>query len=312
MVKDISIVIPCYNEGKNVYVLFGQLKKVVLAMKKSYEIIYVDDGSTDDTYRFLEKIRSLDPNVRVIKFRKNFGQTAAFDAGFSHAEGKVIISMDADLQNDPQDIPRLIEKMREGFDVVCGWRADRDDPFMKKFTSRIANKVRKSLTKETIHDSGCSLRAYKKECFDGLTLYGEMHRYIPAILMWKGFRVGEVKVHHHPRTYGKTKYGPKRVAKGFLDLLVVKFWMQYSGRPMHLFGGVGFLTSFLGSLIGIYLAIMKFFYHQAIGNRPLLLLAVLLIIIGIQFIVFGILGDILVKTYYESKGAKNYLIEKIL
>jgi glycosyltransferase involved in cell wall biosynthesis len=312
MAKDLSIVIPCYNEGKNVYILYGRLKKVLLSLKKTYEIIYIDDGSRDDTFAFLEKIRSLDSNVRVVKFRKNFGQTAAFDAGFSLAEGKVIVSMDADLQNDPEDIPLLLGKMRQGFDVVCGWRADRKDPFLKKLTSKLANRVRKSFTKETIHDSGCSLRAYKKECFDGLTLYGEMHRYIPAILTWRGFKVSEVKVHHYPRQFGKTKYGAKRVLKGFLDLIVVKFWMQYSGRPMHLFGGLGFLTSFLGSLIGIYLAIMKFVYHQAIGNRPLLLLAVLLVIIGVQFIVFGILGDILIKTYYESNGKKNYLIEKIL
>jgi len=309
---DLSIVIPCYNEGKNVYLLFGMLKKTLLSLKKSYEIIYIDDGSTDDTGIFLDRIKKLDPShVIILKMRKNFGQTAAFDAGFSHAKGRLIITLDADLQNDPADIPLLIDKLHKGYDVVCGWRYDRKDPLMKTMISRVANALRKFLTKETIHDSGCSLRVYKRECVEGLTLYGEMHRFIPAILMWKGFKIGEVKVHHHPRTYGKTKYTAKRVLKGLLDVIVVKFWMQYSSRPMHLFGTIGFVTSFLGFVIGVYLAILKFVYHATIGSRPLLLLAVLLIIIGVQFVMFGIFGDILVKTYYESRKEKNYLIEKI-
>jgi glycosyltransferase involved in cell wall biosynthesis len=313
MALDLSIVIPCYNEGKNVYLLFGRLKKSLEPLKKSYEIIYVDDGSTDDTISYLEKIKKLDPShIVIVKFRKNFGQTAAFDAGFKQAKGAIIVTLDADLQNDPQDIPLLLKKMNEGYDVVSGWRSERKDPFMKKISSKFANALRKSITKETIHDSGCSLKAYKKECFDDLTLYGEMHRYIPAILMWKGFKIGEVKVKHYPRSHGKTKYGAMRIFKGFMDLIVVKFWMQYSSRPMHLFGGIGVLSSLLGFLIGVYLTFLKIVYNAGIANRPLLLLSILLLVMGVQFILFGILGDIMVKNYYDQKKERNYAIEKVM
>jgi glycosyltransferase involved in cell wall biosynthesis len=310
---DLSIVVPCYNEGKNVYLLFARIKKTLTQLRKSYEIIYVDDGSSDDTYAYLDKIKQLDPDhVVVVKFRKNFGQTAAFDAGFKQAKGKIIVTLDADLQNDPADIPLLLKKMDEGYDVVSGWRWQRQDPSGKKIASKLANRLRKSITKETIHDSGCSLKAYKRECFDDLTLYGEMHRYIPAILMWRGFKIGEVKVSHHERQFGKTKYSAARIFKGFMDLIVVKFWMQYSSRPMHLFGGIGLISSFLGFIIGLYLAFLKIVYHAGIGNRPLFMLSILLIIMGVQFILFGILGDIQVKNYYDQKKERNYAIEKVL
>ncbi|MBU1975637.1 MAG: glycosyltransferase family 2 protein [Nanoarchaeota archaeon] len=310
---ELSIVIPCYNEGKNVYLLYQRIKEAMRKIGKSYEIIYVDDGSHDDTLKYLKKVKNIAPNKTVIvKLRKNFGQTAALDAGFKQAKGKVFITMDGDLQNDPADIPKLLKKMATGYDVVSGWRHARRDPFGKKIFSKMANSLRKSLTKEKIHDSGCSLKAYKRECFEDLNLYGEMHRYIPAILMWKGYRIGEVKVKHYARKYGKTKYNSIRLFKGFMDLLVVKFWMQFSGRPMHLFGGLGAIVSFLGFIIGLYLVYLKIFYKAGIMNRPLLLLVILLLIIGVQFLMFGIFGDILIKTYYDQKPGSSYSIEKIM
>jgi glycosyltransferase involved in cell wall biosynthesis len=307
----ISIIIPCYDEEGNVVPLYLRLRKVLEGIGDKWEIIFIDDGSTDNTFRILEGLNKKDKRVRIIKFRRNFGQTAAMDAGFKHAKGEIIIPMDADLQNDPRDIPRLIAKINEGYDVVSGWRYKRKDPITKKIFSRIADILRRLLTGVKIHDSGCTLKAYKKECFDGLDLYGEMHRSIPALLFWKGFKIGEIKIMHHKRLYGKTKYNLKRVIKGFLDLLVVVFWQRYSARPIHLFGGVGLLTGFVGFIIALYLTIMKLLYNQSIANRPLLLLAVLLIILGVQFLVFGVLADIMVKLYY-GKDRRNYNIEKII
>ncbi|MFH1072275.1 MAG: glycosyltransferase family 2 protein [Nanoarchaeota archaeon] len=310
---DLSIVIPAYNEEQNIPLLASQIKKAVDRLRKTYEIIFIDDGSRDNTFAVLKRMHELDPeHVHIIRMRKNFGQTAAFDAGFKHARGKIIITMDADLQNDPEDILLLLNKMKEGYDVVSGWRWQRKDPFSKKMLSKFANLLRRIVTKENIHDSGCSLKAYKRECFSDLNLYGEMHRYIPAILQWKGFRIGEVKVHHRQRKYGKTKYSFSRVLKGFLDLLVVKFWMQYSSRPMHLFGTIGIFSFLLGIITSIYLTIMKFLYHQSLANRPLLLLAILLMIMGIQFIIFGFLGDMLMKIYYDRREESNYNIKQVL
>jgi hypothetical protein len=220
--------------------------------------------------------------------------------------------MDADLQNDPDDIPRLIKKLNEGYDVISGWRCNRKDPLLKKISSSFANSLRRVLTGERIHDSGCSLKAYRKKCIDDLDLYGEMHRFVPALLMWRGFKIGEIKVKHHKRVYGKTKYGIKRLAKGFLDLLIVKFWMQYSARPIHLFGGIGSFSFIIGFIIGLYLSIRKLFSGIQLSNRPLLLLSMLLIMLGVQLFVFGILADIMVKVYYEIRNKKNYKIEKIL
>ena len=307
----LSIVIPTYNEERNVKPLYEEIKEVLTRVKTEYEIIFIDDGSSDKTFSELLKIHELDKNVKTIKFRANAGQTAALDAGFKSAEGDIIIAMDADLQNDPHDIPRLIKKLQESnLDCVSGWRFNRKDTFSKKIFSKFANILRKSLTKEKIHDSGCTLKAYRKECFEDLNLYGEMHRFIPALLMWKGFKVGELKVNHRSRKYGKTKYSMKRILKGFLDLIVVKFWMQYSTRPVHLFGGLGVITTFLGFIIGLYLMFIKFMQGASIGNRPLLLLSVLCFIIGIQFLLFGILADILIKDFYKDK--RPYKIEKVL
>jgi len=265
---DISVVVPVYNEQDNVQLLFKRNAEVLSRMKVRYEIIIVDDGSRDRTLQNLLQIK--DSHLKIIRFRRNFGQTAAMDAGFKAAKGKIIISMDGDLQNDPGDIPRLIEKMKLGYDVVCGWRKHRKDPILKHILSRGANLLRKCILNDRIHDSGCSLWAYKNECFDDLDLYGEMHRFIPALLEWKGFKVTELVVKHHPRKFGKTKYTMQRVLKGFLDMIVVRFWMQYSTRPIHLFGGMGVTMGLLGILVGIYLSVLKFVYGLSIANRPLL------------------------------------------
>jgi glycosyltransferase involved in cell wall biosynthesis len=308
---DISVVIPTYNEEKNVILLHRKIKEVLDSMGKDYEIIFVDDGSRDKTFQNLQMMKQADKRVKIIKFRSNFGQTAALDAGFKQAKGDVIIAMDADLQNDPADIPRLIAKLNQGYDCVSGWRKNRKDPLTKHIASRGANLLRKIIIHDKIQDSGCTLKAYRKECFEDLDLYGEMHRFIPALLQWRGFKITELPVKHHPRKYGKTKYSMKRVIKGMLDMIVVKFWMGYSARPIHLFGGFGILMGLIGFVIALYLVIVKLFYGQGIANRPLLLLAALLMILGVQFLIFGVLADIMIKVYYGEKR-KSYSIEKIL
>lgn len=308
---DLSIIVPAYNEEKNVLLLYEKIRAVAERMRvshrMSYELIFIDDGSRDRTLSALRGIS--DHHLVVIAFRKNFGQTAALDAGFKAARGRILVPLDADLQNDPEDIPRLVAKLNEGYDVVSGWRVNRRDSFAKHIISRGANLLRKVLLHDTIHDSGCTLKAYRRECFENLTLYGEMHRFIPAILSLRGFKVTELPVRHHPRKYGATKYSVKRVLKGFLDMLVVTFWMRYATRPIHLFGTLGILTTFLGFLIGLYLTALKILFNEPIGNRPLLLLVVLLVVLGIQFIIFGLMSDILVKIYYQNQS--TYAIEKI-
>jgi glycosyltransferase involved in cell wall biosynthesis len=309
----LSIVIPIFNEEENIKILYNRIVEVMEKLKKEYEIIFVDDGSVDNSFRILEGIHNRDNKVKVIKFRKNFGQTYALNAGFKQAQGKVIITMDGDLQNDPEDIPRLIEKMKEGYDAVSGWRFNRKDPLSKRIPSKIASWLRQIITKDKIHDSGCTLKAYKRECFENLELYGEMHRFIPTMLKWKGFKVGEIKVRHHPRVHGKTKYGLRRVIRGFIDLINAKFWTDYSTRPLHLFAGIGGFFIVIGMIIVFYKFFIELLYfHKPLDLGPLLMAAVLFIIIGIQFIVMGFLGEIQVRTYYEKTGQKSYTIEKIL
>ncbi|MBI2546192.1 glycosyltransferase family 2 protein [Candidatus Woesearchaeota archaeon] len=314
MAKDIeiSVVIPAYNEQENVELLYRKLKPVLDKLRKKHEIIIVDDGSTDKTFGVLKQLHGKDNSVKVIKFRRNFGQTAAFDAGFKQAAGNVIITMDADLQNDPEDIPKLLAKLDEGWDVVAGWRVNRKDSFSKRMFSIFANMFRMLLNdKLRIHDSGCSLKAYRKECLDDLDLYGEMHRFIPSLLAWKGFRIAEVAVKHNPRKFGKSKYNLTRLLKGFLDLLVVNFWMKYSARPIHLFGGFGVLSLVAGFIINVYMVWLKFWRGATLSNRPLLLLGVMLVLLGVVLLVFGILADIMVKVYYRSPRTA-YSIEKKL
>ncbi|MCM2325641.1 MAG: glycosyltransferase family 2 protein [Candidatus Woesearchaeota archaeon] len=302
----ISVVVPAYNEEKNISELHSQIRRA----SKDCQIIFVDDGSTDNTFLELEKLKKKDKNLVIIKFRKNFGQTAAWRAGFDNATGDVVVTMDADLQNDPEDIPKLVKKIDEGYDVVSGWRQKRKDSLSKKSFSLLSRFLRGKMIGDEIHDSGCSLKAYRKECLADLELHGEMHRYIAELLAFKGYKIGEVKVNHRPRTKGKTKYGLIRLPKGLLDLVVVLFWQKYSDRPIHLFGGLGLLMSMIGTAIAGYLVYMKIFFGESLANRPLLLLAVLLIILGIQAIIFGLIADVLSKIYYKEKRAYN--IEKIV
>ncbi|AAM04605.1 TPA: glycosyltransferase family 2 protein [Methanosarcina acetivorans] len=310
---ELSVVIPAYNEEENIEPCYREITSALEPLGINYEIIFVDDGSKDSTFKELQNLSKNDNKLKVIKFRKNFGQSAALRAGLDHAAGRIIVTMDADLQNDPKDIPKLLEKLeKEDLDVVCGWRFDRKDPLSKKFVSKFANRLRTRFTGETIHDSGCTLRAYVKESTEDLELYGELHRYIPAMLSWKGYRIGEIKTNHRERKYGKTKYDWKRIVKGFLDLLVVTFWQKYSLRPIHIFGSMGIVLSFFGGIVSLYIVILRLFYGIGITDRPLFTVSVMSLVIGIQFFTIGILADILVKIYYGQNGRKNYLVERII
>jgi glycosyltransferase involved in cell wall biosynthesis len=313
MDSTLSIIIPAYNEEDNIEPVYRELKSVLSETGYPYEILFIDDGSTDQTFQKMKSIQIKDDSVRIIKFRKNFGQSAALQAGFDFATGTIIITMDSDLQNDPHDIPSLITKMeQEDFDVVCGWRYNRQDSAFKKLFSKMANSLRKFLTKETIHDSGCTLRSYKKECVEDLELYGELHRYIPAVLQWKGYRVGELKVNHRERTHGLSKYTWKRLTKGFLDLIVIAFWQKYSVRPMHIFGGFGFILAIVGFFISLYLILERLFFNMGLTERPLFLVGFFLLVVGIQFIALGILADILLKIYHGQNEWKPYRVDEIL
>ncbi len=313
MDSTLSIIIPAYNEEDNIDPAYNELISVLARTGHPYEILFIDDGSTDQTFQKMKSLQLKDNSVRIIKFRKNFGQSAALQAGFDYASGTILITMDSDLQNDPRDIPALIEKMEhEDLDVVCGWRYNRQDPVFKKIFSKMANSLRKFLTRETIHDSGCTLRSYRKECVEDMELYGELHRYIPAVLQWKGYRVGELKVNHRERTYGLSKYTWKRLIKGFLDLIVIAFWQKYSARPMHIFGGFGFILGITGFFICLYLIFERLFFNMGLTERPLFLVGILLLVVGMQFIALGILADILLKIYHGQNERKPYRVDKIL
>jgi len=308
----LSVVIPLYNEEENVQMLFERLKGTLDHLKKEYEIILVDDGSTDRTLSILEEIQAKDKTVVVLSLRRNFGQTAAFAAGFDFARGDVIVTMDGDLQNDPADIPKLLELIKDN-DLVSGWRKKRKDPFFtRRLPSIMANWLISNVTGVKLHDYGCSLKAYRREVIKNLKLYGEMHRFIPAVASWYGVRIAEVETIHHQRLRGKSKYGISRTIKVVLDLITVKFLQSFSTKPIQFFGPVGIISGFLGFLISLYLAIDKLFFGRDIGGRPLLLLGALLIIVGIQLIGMGLLGEMLVRVYHESQRKPIYVIKKIL
>lgn len=304
----LSVVVPLYNEEENARELHKKIVEACNPLGKAYEIIFIDDGSSDATVKNCEGLTPL----KLIKFRKNYGQTASFDAGIKAAEGDVIITMDGDLQNDPNDIKLLLEKMNEGYDVVSGWRFARKDPFMKKLSSRMANLMRKLLVEDNIHDSGCSLKAYKRECFKDVDLFGEMHRFMPAILQFDGYKVGEVKVNHFPRIHGTTKYNWKRGIKGIVDMVSIWFWRKYSNRPVHLFGGSGMFCIFAGFAVLAWMLIAKIFFDVSLSEKIWPLIGVFLIMIGIQLFIFGLLADILLKNYYKSRGTMNYSIKEII
>ena len=310
---DLSVVVPVYNEVENLGELHRQLTRTLHEMDSSYEILYVDDGSRDGSFSLLRKIREDDDHVVVVRFRRNFGQTAAFSAGFDHARGQVVVTLDADLQNDPADIPRLLAAMDEGFDVVSGWRRDRQDRFWsRRVPSMIANRLISIVTGVRLHDYGCSLKAYDHEVAKSLRLYGEMHRFIPALASWMGVEVTEIPVSHRPRVHGKSKYGISRTVRVLLDLLTVRFLLSYAVRPMQLFGLLGLVGALVGLGLGIYLSVLKIFYGQTIGSRPLLLFAVLAMLAGIQMLTMGLLGELVVRTYHETQGKPTYVIRETL
>jgi len=309
----ISVVIPLYNEEESVPQLYEELTATLEATGHPYEIIVVDDGSSDSSFDHLQRLHELDPRLKVIRFRRNFGQTAAFAAGFDAAQGDVIVTLDADLQNDPADIPRLLTKANEGYDVVSGWRVKRRDPFHRRLPSQVANWLISRVTGVRLHDYGCSLKVYRREVVKNIRLYGELHRFIPAIASWMGVSIAEIQVNHRPRSFGRSKYGTvTRTVKVFLDLLTVRFLLSYATRPIHVFGGLGLLAVGAGSALGLYLTYVKLVLREDIGNRPLLTLAVLLMIVGVQMISMGLLGELVVRTYHESQDKPIYVVREKL
>jgi glycosyltransferase involved in cell wall biosynthesis len=305
----ISIVIPVYNEEENLDALQTRINENLENLKYDYEIIYVDDGSRDRSYSILERLASSDLRIKVIRFRKNYGQTAAMSAAIDVARGDVIIPLDADLQNDPQDIPRLLAKIDEGYDVVSGWRKQRQDTFVtRKLPSMMANRLISSVTGVYLHDYGCSLKAYRAEIIKEVRLYGEMHRFIPAFSALEGARVTEIPVAHHPRMAGKSKYGLSRTIKVFLDLMVVKFLGTYAKRPIHIFGSLGLLICLGGVISGAVTLYQKFTSDAWVHKNPLILLAVFLFMLGVQFFMMGLLAELIMRTYHESQGKKTYTI----
>lgn len=312
MKESVSIVIPVFEEEESIPHLYASIKAVMEPLGRKYEILFVDDGSRDGSFNALKAIQVKDPTVVVVSFRRNFGQTAAMAAGFQYANGDIIVTMDADLQNDPNDIPRLLEKAKE-FDVVSGWRKNRQDKFLsRRLPSIMANWLISKVTGVALHDYGCTLKAYRKEVIKDVRLYGEMHRFIPAMASWVGASITEVETTHHARQFGKSKYGISRTIRVLLDLITVKFLQSFSTRPIHAFGSVGLLLSLAGFAIGIYLSFDKLVLGNNIGGRPLLSLGVLLIILGVQLIVLGLLGEMLARVYHESQGKPIFTVRKVL
>lgn len=308
----LSVVIPLLNEEENIPILYQELVDVLATLKEEYEIVFIDDGSTDRSLELLKELQTRDSHVVVVSFRKNFGQTAAMAAGFDYARGEVIITMDADLQNDPRDIPLLLEKIKAGNDVVTGWRYDRKDAFLnRRLPSIIANKIISRTTGVNLHDYGCTLKAFRREVIKCVKLYGEMHRFIPAIASGMGIDFTEVKVNHRPRRFGSSKYGISRTIRVILDLLTVKFLLSYSTRPIQVFGLMGVISGGIGFLIALMMTIQRQFFGVPLSDRPLLFLAVLLIFIGIQFISLGLIAELQARTYHESQNKPVYHVKNV-
>jgi glycosyltransferase involved in cell wall biosynthesis len=309
---NLSVILPIYNEEKNVAILYDELNKVLPGLKLEYEIICVNDGSKDKSLEELKKIAAIDKNFKVINFIHNFGQTAAMSAGINSATGDIIIPMDSDLQNDPADIPKFLDKINEGYDVVAGWRQSRwQGSFLKrKLPSMIANWLIGTITNVKLHDAGCSMKAYKREVIQGLNLYGEMHRFIAAYVSWKRGNIAEIPVNSRERIYGETKYGLSRTFKVILDLIVFKFISKYMNKPIHFFGGLGFISFFLGFATGLAAVILKIFHIRDFVATPLPIFTALLIIVGVQLIALGVISEILMRIYYESQNKYPYIIKE--
>jgi len=300
---DISVVVPLYNEEESLRELHERLTAVLSGLGKSYEIVFVDDGSTDGSYRVLEELHRKDPaHVSAHSFGRNFGKSAALATGFERSAGDVVITMDADLQDDPAEIPGMLEALGRGSDLVCGWKYPRHDPVTKRLPSKVINWLTASLTGVRVHDMNCGLKAYRRDVVDGLSLYGEQHRFIPALAHAKGFRVDELKVRHHPRKFGSTKFGAKRFVEGVFDLITVLFLTRYIRKPLHFFGVAGLVLLMLGGGAMSYL-VVGWFMGRWIGDRPLFMLSVLMMIIGIQFISTGLLGEMLTSLTHRQGAA---------
>ena len=305
--KKVSIIVPLLNEEESLRPLYNEIKKSLKTIPIDHEIMFIDDGSTDKSLNIIKELARLDNKIHYFSFRSNYGKSAALQVGFKNVTGDAVITMDADLQDDPNEFLPLLKKLDEGFDLVSGWKKKRFDPIIKKTSSKFFNYITRLFTRVKIHDFNCGLKAYQKHVVQNINVYGELHRYIPVLAEWKGFSVTEIVVRHHPRRYGKTKFGISRFFKGFIDLITVIFTTRYIKRPMHLFGFVGMITALAGFVISAWLAVEKLFYGYSLSNRPLLFLGILLIIVGVQFFAIGLLGEILVHNFNDEK---EYIIKE--
>ncbi len=309
----LSVVVPVYNEVANLPQLQEELQAALEPLGISYEIIFVDDGSTDGSLKVLQEIAAAAPQVMIIELRRNFGQTAALSAGMDFAQGEIVVCLDADLQNDPADIPRLLAKLAEGYDLVSGWRRHRRDHWLSRnLVSKVANSLISRITQVRLHDYGCTLKAYRRDLLDHIRLYGQMHRFIPALAGLVGARIAEIPVHHRPRLHGRSNYGLGRMFTVLMDLLTVKFLGSYSSRPINLFGGSGLVLIGLSGVSGTIMLVQKIFYQQSFIQTPLLLLSALLFILGFQSILMGLSAEILIRTYHESQGKPTYIVRRII
>ena len=305
----ISIVVPLFNEEESLVELHQQLSKAVCSLEKPIEFLFIDDGSTDNSMQVLNELHNKDPQVRVVQFRRNYGKSAALALGFKEARGEFIVTLDADLQDEPYEIPNLVKKLEEGFDLVSGWKKIRKDPFIKKNTSKLFNFVTRKMTGLGIHDMNCGLKAYRREVTETVNVYGQLHRFLPVLAQWQGFKVGEVAVKHNPRKYGKTKFGASRFIAGFFDLVTVLFITRYTKRPLHLFGLIGVVSFIIGVGISSYLALERLLLGKYLSDRPLLFLGILAIIVGVQFVSIGLLGEMITES---RKDNTDYSIKKTL
>jgi dolichol-phosphate mannosyltransferase len=310
----ISVVVPVHNEERSVALLYDELRSALEPLGTSWETIFVDDGSTDGTFAALTRLHNETENVRVVRLRRNFGKAAALVAGFDQARGDTVVTIDGDLQDDPAEIPRLLAKLDEGFDLVSGWKAHRRDPLSRRVLSRIFNRVTGAFSGVHLHDMNCGLKAYRADVVHGLRLYGELHRFIPVLAHYRGFRIAELPVNHRPREHGRSRYGVERYLRGFLDLLTVSFIGRYRHRPLHLFGGLGLILGTLGTITLVYLTVLKVLGH-AIGERPLLMLGVLLLVIGMQFFSLGLISE-MITSHHEERAKEReraeLLVDEIL
>ena len=310
----ISVVVPVHDEERSVALLYDELRSALEPLDAPWEAIFVDDGSTDGTFSALTRLHAAEQNVRVVRLRRNFGKAAALVAGFDQARGETVVTIDGDLQDDPAEIPRLLAKLDEGFDLVSGWKTRRRDPLSRRILSRIFNRVTSAFSGVRMHDMNCGLKAYRAEVVHGLRLYGELHRFIPVLAHYRGFRIAELPVNHRPREHGRSRYGVERYVRGFLDLLTVSFIGRYRHRPLHLFGGFGLILGFFGSAILVYLTVVKALGH-AIGQRPLLLLGVLLVVIGMQFFSLGLISEMITSHHEEraqERDRAELLVDEVL